>query len=175
MINNDNINKAIKIANELNNQSLFIPLIDGFSIKMKSENGFLAANKNNFTEKFATSNANGSLDELIEKDINSTINYGRDNNAILDKKNIKFYGNYNYSFQYKLYFRDILVNNNSFIREAVVYFINDHNNTFNVISLSTCLFSLNDIELLMNIDNLSDDKFVKNLFDDMMLIIENIK
>ena len=63
MINN-NIEKAINMAKELNNQSIFIPLIDGFTIKLKSENGFLAANNQNFTERFATSDAYDDFNNL---------------------------------------------------------------------------------------------------------------
>ena len=36
---NNNIEKAINMAKELNNQIIFIPLIDGYTIKMKYENG----------------------------------------------------------------------------------------------------------------------------------------
>lgn len=174
MINN-NIEKAIKMANELNNQSIFIPLIDGFTIKMKSENGFLAANNQNFTERFATSDANDAFDNLIEKDINSTISYGKNNNIIIDKNNVVYYEDYNYMFQYKVYFRDVIVNNDSFMREVFAYFINSRNNSFNVVSLSTCLFPLSGGVLLKDVSNLKDDNLINYLLDSMMLIIKNIK
>lgn len=174
MINN-NIEKAINVAKELNNQSIFIPLIDGFTIKLKSENGFLAANNQNFTERFATSDAYDDFDNLIEKDINSTISYGKNNNIIIDNNNVVYYEDYNYSFQYKVYFRDVIVNKDSFMREVFAYFINSRNNSFNVVSLSTCLFPLSGGVLLKDVSNLKDDNLINYLLDSMLLIIKNIK
>lgn len=172
---NDNVKIAVKIANELNYQNLYIPLIDGFKVRMKFENGFLAANNQNFTERFVTSNIHGAFDDLIEKDINSTISYCKKHNIIIDDKNIIYYGTYNYYFKYKVYLRDILVNNNSFIREVYAYFINERNNSFNIISLSTSLISINENNTLKDFNDISDNKLAKYLLDSIMIIIENVK
>ena len=86
---NDNIKKAIKIAEKANEEKIFIPLIDGFTIKTRLENGFLAANAENFTEQFVTSSLKGTFDELIENDVKSAINYSKNHGITVDEKNIK--------------------------------------------------------------------------------------
>ena len=61
------------------------------------------------------------------------------------------------------------------MREVFAYFINSRNNSFNVVSLSTCLFSLSGGVLLKDVSNLKDDNLINYLLDSMMLIIKNIK
>ena len=172
---NDNIKKAIKIAEKANEEKIFIPLIDGFTIKTRLENGFLAANAENFTEQFVTSSLKGTFDELIENDIKSAINYSKNHGITVDEKNIKYYGEYNYSFKFKLYFKDIVIDDKSFIRNLDAYFINKKNNTFNIISISTCPLDLKSSILLEKISNIENDKFVKYLLESMEIIIKNIK
>ncbi len=173
---NNNEKKAIKIINDLNSQSIFIPLIDGFTIQIKNKNGFLAANKLNFTEQFVSKKKNNNLDELIEMDIKSSIEYGKIRDITLDNDNIKFIKEINYCFKFKLYVMDLILNNDSYIRKIDAYFINDRNGTFNVITLATCPFSLNNTTILLkNIDDYSSDRIIKYLEESMLLIIKNIK
>lgn len=170
----DNIKKAINIATELNSQKLFIPLLDGFKMKSKFPNGFLATDRENFTERFATSNVKYDFDNSIINDIKSTIEYGKKHNAIIDINNIKYCGTYNYSFKFKLYLKDIVVNN-SFIREIDAYFINEHNNTFNIISLSTRPLKIENAIFLKDINANENNKIINYLIKSMNLIIKNVK
>lgn len=47
---NKSIDIAIKIAKELNQKNLFIPVLDGFEVKENLRNGFVASNSHGIIE-----------------------------------------------------------------------------------------------------------------------------
>ena len=59
---NKSIDIAIKIAKELNQKNLFIPVLDGFEVKENLRNGFVASNSHGIIEKYVFED--GTFDDI---------------------------------------------------------------------------------------------------------------
>ena len=105
---NKSIDIAIKIAKELNQKNLFIPVLDGFEVKENFRNGFVASNSHGIIEKYVFED--GTFDDIntkIKDTLHKAMDYGNQRGALLKPENIFFVGKYSLDFEFHIYIQDI--------------------------------------------------------------------
>lgn len=176
---NKSIDIAIKIAKELNQKNLFIPVLDGFEVKENLRNGFVASNSHGIIEKYVFED--GTFDDIntkIKDTLHKATDYGNQRGALLKPENIFFVGKYSLDFEFHIYIQDILLNNHKFIREMNAYFLNTDGKTFHQVSVSSGPYSVREGQKLLKdfaTIGFQRDSIVNVLSGMLLEIIQNIK
>ena len=167
-----------KLNNHLHASNIYLPVLEGFEIEHKVEIPnciFIAKNNNGIIEQLfidPSLKENESLEERIKKIQTETTNYIKTNNFETFIKHYKDYDNGIFSF--KIYIRDIILNN-SLIRELDTYFVDNKYNDVYKLTLSYGPFNKeNNLELLSN-NNGNDDLVTKKIANMLNVILENTK
>lgn len=176
------INKALKIAEKMNyisKNELYIPILDGFKITITNKNGFSASNNKGILEQFLFEDAledSETINDRIDKVINSSIDFAKQNNVSLTKENILFVQDYKTIFDFKIYIQDIDIFQNKFIRQVNAYFVEPKTNIFYQISIAAGpYFYSSENFTVSKISNVEDNIFIKPLLEMLKTILKNIK
>lgn len=169
----NNQEKAIKIAEELNNDNyteLSIPILGGFTIEKTDHPNivFIAKNKDNFMEQFLRDTKleeNEKFDTHLQHVLIETKNAMKENNIKNPEKNLLFYKTIG---KYKLYIQNNILDN-IIVKQMNTYLV-DSNNVFYQISIITPPMLLDPPMTIKQDTNLNE-----SLFEMMKTIVTNIK
>ena len=180
-------NKLMEVVTKLNSleniNNMFIPIPDGFEIIQNTKIGsnvIFIAKKNNTMEQFLTDgalNTSETIEEHIKKVIDEIKKECENNPIYIGKPDIiKPYRNYaNELFEFKIYAQDILVNENSFIRQLNAYFLETESREFCQLSVSAGQYKISEEnKLLTEIQDLTNDNIILGLDDILIQILKRI-